>query len=168
MTREEIEKRMDKLARKYVETRDHEIIEELYKLRLELNRVEKSRRTKNQGLARWSSPCACQGGLPMTLRKHPLLNYRGLPSWPPVWTFTGGLKNGQPRREEIGILKEVMISNVQPADRCFLHIEHKGSTYVGCLLIEDQAFCAQIVTLLQDCLNRPIAEIGSLDLSHTL
>src|SRR5262245_40539324 len=45
-------------------------------------------------------------------------------------------KNGRPRREEIGILKEVMISNVQPADRCFLRVEHKGSTYVGCLLIE--------------------------------
>jgi FKBP-type peptidyl-prolyl cis-trans isomerase (trigger factor) len=41
MTREEIEKRMDELARKYVETRDPEIIEELYKLRLERNRVEK-------------------------------------------------------------------------------------------------------------------------------
>jgi hypothetical protein len=41
MTREEIERRMDELARKYVETRDHEIIEELYKLRLELNRLEK-------------------------------------------------------------------------------------------------------------------------------
>ena len=96
--------------------------------------------------------------------KHPLLNYRGIPSWPPVWTFTGGLKNGRPRREEIGILKEVMISIVQPANRCFLHIEHKGSTYVGCLLIEDPAFCAQIVTLLQG----HFAEIGSLDLSYTL
>ncbi len=32
---------MDELARKYVETRDHEIIEELYKLRLELNWLEK-------------------------------------------------------------------------------------------------------------------------------
>ena len=41
MKREEIEKRMDQLARKYIETRDHEIIEELYKLRLELKRLEK-------------------------------------------------------------------------------------------------------------------------------
>jgi hypothetical protein len=41
MTREEIEKRMDEIARKYVETHDPEIIEELYKLRLELNRLEK-------------------------------------------------------------------------------------------------------------------------------
>jgi hypothetical protein len=101
----------------------------------------------------------------MLLRDHPLLNYRGVPSWPPVWTFTGGLENRQPRREEIGILREVTISNVEPADRCFLHIEHEGSTYVGWLLIEDQAFCSQIVTLLQGCLNRPIAEIGSLEVS---
>ena len=102
----------------------------------------------------------------MVLRRHPLFNYRGIPSWPPVWTFTGGLKNKQPRREEIGILTEVTISNVQPADRCFLHIEHEGSMYVGCLLIEDQAFCAQIVTLLKSHLNRPIAEIGSLNLTY--
>ena len=55
MTREEIEKRMDELARKYIETRDHEIIEELYKLRLELKRLEKeSVQTKNQRLAPWS------------------------------------------------------------------------------------------------------------------
>jgi hypothetical protein len=67
----------------------------------------------------------------MVLRKHPLFNYRGVLSWPPVWTFTGGLKNKQPRREEIGILTEVTISNVQPADRCFLRIEHEGSMYIG-------------------------------------
>jgi hypothetical protein len=32
---------MDILARKYIETRDAEIIEELYKLRLELRKLEK-------------------------------------------------------------------------------------------------------------------------------
>jgi hypothetical protein len=41
MTREEVEKRMDILARKYIETRDAEIIEELYKLRIELKKLEK-------------------------------------------------------------------------------------------------------------------------------
>ena len=48
MTREEIEKRMDELARKYVETHDKEIIEELYKLALELGEMEKSERRKNK------------------------------------------------------------------------------------------------------------------------
>ena len=41
MTREEIEKRMDELARKYVEKRDPQIIEELYNLRLKLEKIEK-------------------------------------------------------------------------------------------------------------------------------
>jgi hypothetical protein len=41
MTREEIEKRMDELARKYVEKRDPQIIDELCKLRIELGRLEK-------------------------------------------------------------------------------------------------------------------------------
>ena len=40
MTREEIEKRMDELARKYVEKREPEIIDELYNLRLELKRLD--------------------------------------------------------------------------------------------------------------------------------
>ena len=41
MTREEIEKRMDELARKYVEARDQEIMKELYQLSLELEKMEK-------------------------------------------------------------------------------------------------------------------------------
>ena len=41
MTREEIEKRMEELARKYVETHDKEIIEELYRLGRELEKMEK-------------------------------------------------------------------------------------------------------------------------------
>jgi hypothetical protein len=37
----------------------------------------------------------------MVLRKHPLFNYRGVPSWPPVWRFTGGLENQHPPRREV-------------------------------------------------------------------
>jgi hypothetical protein len=36
------------------------------------------------------------------------------------------------------------------------------------LLFDDEIICAQITENLQGYLNRPIAEIGSLDLSHTL
>jgi hypothetical protein len=42
MTREEIEKRMDELARKYVETHDRQIIEELYELARQLEKMEKN------------------------------------------------------------------------------------------------------------------------------
>jgi FKBP-type peptidyl-prolyl cis-trans isomerase (trigger factor) len=41
MTREEIERRMDELARKYVETHDKEIIEELYQLARQLEKMPK-------------------------------------------------------------------------------------------------------------------------------
>ena len=41
MTREEIEKRMDELARKLAETHDKKIIKELYQLALELEKLEK-------------------------------------------------------------------------------------------------------------------------------
>jgi hypothetical protein len=41
MTREEILEKMDELARKYVEIRDQKIIEELYELARELEKIEK-------------------------------------------------------------------------------------------------------------------------------
>ena len=43
VTREEIEQKMDELARKYVETHDNKIIEELYKLACELEKLEKGK-----------------------------------------------------------------------------------------------------------------------------
>jgi hypothetical protein len=41
MTREEIEKRMDELAQKYVESHDRDIIEELNRLSRQLQELEK-------------------------------------------------------------------------------------------------------------------------------
>ena len=41
MTREEIEQKMDELARKYVETHDPEIREEIYRLGREAEKMEK-------------------------------------------------------------------------------------------------------------------------------
>ncbi len=52
MTREEIEKQMDTLARKYVETHDPEIVEALYQLaRLarELEKLKEKKRIKSRG-----------------------------------------------------------------------------------------------------------------------
>ncbi len=41
MTHEDIEKRMDELVRKYVETHDRETIAELYRLSRELEKMKK-------------------------------------------------------------------------------------------------------------------------------
>jgi hypothetical protein len=69
---------------------------------------------------------------------------------------------------EIGILKAITLTKLKPANCCYLYIDHEGSSYVGCLLFGDRAFCAQITQLLQGCLGHPIVEIGSLDLTYTL
>jgi len=98
------------------------------------------------------------------LRDHPLMVYRRVHSWPPVWTWTDGAENKRPRGE-VGILKIVGLSSVQPANRCFLHIEHQGSKYIGCLLIDNHAFCHQIVQLLQAHRNCSITKIGDIDVS---
>jgi len=97
------------------------------------------------------------------LRDHPLMSYKRVPSWPPVWTWTYGGEDQRPRGE-IGILKEVFFSIVQPADRCFLYIDYEGSSYLGALLFDDYAFCNNIAEFLQFYLNCSIAEIGGLEL----
>jgi hypothetical protein len=95
------------------------------------------------------------------------MSYHGLRNWPPVWTWCYGLENKRPRGE-IGLLREVVPSKILPVDRCFLYMDYEGSTYIGCLLIDNYAFCGQVAQLLQGYCNRPIADIGSIDLAHTL
>jgi hypothetical protein len=49
----------------------------------------------------------------------------------------------------------------------FPFIDHEESTYIGDLTVDSHAFCAQMVRFLQEhCYNRPIAEIGGLELPH--
>lgn len=112
----------------------------------------------------------------MKLRDHPLLTYRGIRSWPPVWTQIRGEDRALPRGE-VGTLKDVHVAtdpagraSVAPGgyNRIFLFIEHEDKSYLGCLMMEDHAFCRQLATLLQSQYGRTIAEIGGLDLGATL
>jgi len=100
------------------------------------------------------------------LRHHPLMVYRGCRNWPPVWSCTDG-RNQHPKGE-VGTLKAVFRSETQPPSRFFLLISHEGSEYLGCLLFNDEAFCRQVMELLKAHCNRSIAEIGGLDVFHTL
>jgi FKBP-type peptidyl-prolyl cis-trans isomerase (trigger factor) len=62
VTREEIEKRMDELARKYVETHDRDIIEELNRLSRQLQELEKHfRRLKVSFWINQQNPLSYQG-----------------------------------------------------------------------------------------------------------
>jgi len=95
------------------------------------------------------------------------MSYRGVRSWPPAWTWVAG-----PARNyvhgEVGTLKSVLLAEILPVNRCFLYVDHQGSSYIGCLIVDDPSFCREIVKLLQAYCNRSIDRIGSLDLSHLL
>jgi hypothetical protein len=74
-------------------------------------------------------------------------------------------------------LKEIHVSTDPPAQasgapgsykRIFLFIEHDDKSYLGCLMMEDHAFCQQVATLLRNQCGRTVAEIGGLDLDATL
>jgi len=99
----------------------------------------------------------------MKLKDHPLMSYRGVRNWPPVWTLR---RNGSVKTlmGEAGVLKYVH-SNTEMSNKCFLVIDFQSKTYVGSILCRDHSFCTQISDLLRDHIGRPIKEIGDLDLS---
>jgi hypothetical protein len=103
----------------------------------------------------------------MELRDHPLMSYRGLESWPPTWIWINGPER-KSVRGEIGILREVRESNVSASNRFFLVIQDGENEYMGCLMVEEESFCDQMIQLLKTQCGRSIAAIGSLDISHTL
>jgi hypothetical protein len=107
-----------------------------------------------------------RGSTPMLLRYHPLMSYRGLPNWPPTWTWVDGREDKHPKGE-VGILRAVLRSKDR-INRCFMLIFHEESSYMGCLLFDDEIFGRQIAKLLQAHCNRLVAELGCIDLSHTL
>jgi hypothetical protein len=95
------------------------------------------------------------------------MSYRVVRNWPLSWTWLDGVENKYPGGE-IGTLKSVLLSKLKRANRCFLLIQHEGSSYLGCLLFDDLAFCKSITRVLQFCCNRSIAEIGGIDVSYFL
>jgi hypothetical protein len=103
----------------------------------------------------------------MLLRDHPLMSCYGIQSWPPTWILING--PGPSRLiGEIGILKGLRVNGRPPFRRCFLYMQHEESSYLGCLLFQNISFSRHITALLQCYCDRPIAEIGNLDLTYTL
>jgi len=102
----------------------------------------------------------------MELREHPLMSYRGVSNWPPVWVPLSDLE-GQRLNGEVGTLTEVRMTKELPKS-CFLVVNHNEKRYLGCLLFNDQSFCDQIFVLLQNYYGYPIDSIARLDISHTL
>jgi hypothetical protein len=103
----------------------------------------------------------------MKLRDHPLMSYRGVPNWPPVWTLAARNGSVMTLMGEVGVLKYVH-SNSLMSNKCFLVIDFQHEAYIGSLIFKDHSFCGQISHLLRDHVGRSIKDIGDLDLSSTL
>jgi len=99
----------------------------------------------------------------MKLRNHPLLSHHGHPSWPPLWAWIG-LKEDKNPEGEVGILTAATLDSESP--RCFLTIEYEDDSYMGCVFVQDAAFCRQLAALLQLHLGCSIEQIAGLDLSE--
>ncbi|HEX9443597.1 MAG TPA: hypothetical protein VGA73_05730 [Candidatus Binatia bacterium] len=100
----------------------------------------------------------------MKLRDHPLMSYHGVRNWPPSWVRADG-ETLAFAEGEIGVLREVLRSQVSPGDRVFLFIEHDGCEFLGCVLFSDRDFCEQVIRLLQSHCGFTVGDIGSLDLT---
>jgi hypothetical protein len=66
----------------------------------------------------------------MLLRDHPLMSRYGVRNWPPVWTWVDGSEDKSPKGE-VGILIWASLTGVQPPDKCYLLMNHEGSSYMG-------------------------------------
>jgi hypothetical protein len=95
------------------------------------------------------------------------MQYCGIQNWPPVWTRTRGEDAPRTLRGEVGVLTFVL-AMPRISQRCYLVIDQDDKSYVGTLLFDDRAFCKQITDLLRLNVNRPIKDIGDLEVGHTL
>jgi len=98
----------------------------------------------------------------MQLRDHPLMNYQGVPNWPPVWTLRKG--SVKTLTGEVGVLKYVHLDD----NKCYLVIDYQSMIYTGSIISQDQSFSKQIVRVLRTQISRSIEKIGDLDLSSIL
>jgi hypothetical protein len=93
------------------------------------------------------------------------MSYVGMRNWPPAWLWRGGSDDTMPTGE-VGLLKDVILSDIDPPTRCFLVMQHMGAEYVGCLSCENSAFCREIYRVLSDHCGNPIDEIADVDISY--
>ena len=100
----------------------------------------------------------------MKLRDHPLMSCVAVRNWPPTWLWRGGSEDTRPNGE-IGFLKEVILSDIDPPTRCFLVMQHMGAEYIGCLSFGNSAFCREISRVLSEYCGNLIHEIGDMDIS---
>jgi len=95
----------------------------------------------------------------MKLRDHPKLLYK----WPPAWAGSGT----EFPVGKVGVLKEVKYHKAEgkSPDRIVLVIEYRNHTFSGVIPGDDADFLQSLYQQLSQCLDRPIHEIGNLEIA---
>ena len=111
-----------------------------------------------------AAACNPFGAVAMKFPKDPPI-IRHACSWPPIWVRRGTGRKIGPKtiKGEIGTLKEVRYYS-ERCGRIYLTIEHDGAIYVGCVFIEKDAICRQVLEHLRHCLRMSISAIGDSEL----
>jgi hypothetical protein len=97
----------------------------------------------------------------MKLRDHPLMIYRGVQNWPPVWCRTGK----HPLKGEIGVLASA--DTARQGNRCYVSMDFEDERYTGTLLFDDVVFGWFVTKSFKDRIGASIKDIGDLDLSFS-
>ena len=97
----------------------------------------------------------------MKLRHYPFAQ------WPPPWTRIDGTGNTD-ISGEIGTLRSVSLSRVEPITTCYLLVDFQGSAYMGKLLVKDATVCRHMLEFLQQHSGYSIQQIGNLDMPDTI
>src|SRR5262249_8319487 len=103
----------------------------------------------------------------MLLREHPLMTYGGVRSWLPHWLCKAGYHSTHPIGE-VGILRDVIPSNIEPHPTCFFLMENQGAGDFGAFFFSDGGTLRKVYDVLIQHRGKTMQEIGSIDLAPTL
>lgn len=83
-------------------------------------------------------------------------------NWPPNWIRIEG--EGNPKLTgEIGILRSIVRSRLEPLTTCYLTMEFQGCSYLGTLSFRERSLSDQVFELLQQHRGDSIQQIGNLE-----
>jgi hypothetical protein len=101
----------------------------------------------------------------MQLRKYPVNRFRDSSQLAAGMSRLGRInaKAAKTLTGEIGILKQVRCYEDRPG-KIYLTVVYHGTTYVGCLLFDDQRFWKKSFEHLRRCYGKAINEIGSSEI----
>ena len=97
----------------------------------------------------------------MKIKDHPLMKYHNVPNWPPSYLTPD---HRQELIKEFGILRAVTL-DARVSNRCFLMVEMDGLACVSWLKFDNSTFRSRFVNTVNVHLNKPMKEIGELEVS---